>query len=589
MRRPTKETLLFLVFYLLAVGGAALWMERDLHTLSGAFLAETARLIGKDVGRTIRATAIEDLVAGDEATRARLVRTAQDVTAHSSVVVSLTVVDAAGRVVASDQLPQGTQLAIPQAIFTGTGDIQLTRPGLRGGEYDLFVPLSRDDILVGYLRMSLRSEPIAHMYRDTERRFVLAASTGLIVIAVVGLLMHTQVVRREKRLARALESALRGESALPEGRKPEKLDRTLALARQFGAELSAVREAQDQTSRRLGAVLATLQGGILVVGANGQVELASPLALDLLGAGSFAELANLWPTIEEQVRDCGGPSAPAGLRRDVELPGPDGRRRLRFETHPLPGDTGDRLLLVRSRESIEALERELGLAIQMRSLARAYAAFAHDLRAPLNAMVMNVELLRQTLAEDAAREAVGPRQQRYTDVLRQELERLNRQLGLFLSHVAPSMGGVQEVNLSELVADVVGLLEPQAKRQHVTLEVRLPDRKLAVTADHDRVKQALLNVVINALEAMPDGGRLTMTLAANDGEAEITIADTGPGIPPDLLPKIYEMHFTTKSGGTGVGLYVARSVVESYGGRLDVEPRDGQGTTFRMRLPRHAA
>ena len=113
----------------------------------------------------------------------------------------------------------------------------------------------------------------------------------------------------------------------------------------------------------------------------------------------------------------------------------------------------------------------------------------------------------------------------------------------------------------------------------------LPSAPVALVGHGDRLKQALLNILINALEAMPDGGELTIALEPAAGAARISVRDTGPGIPPELLERIYQMHFTSKTGGTGVGLYVARSVVQSHGGMIDVQAGDTGGTVFTVTLP----
>ena len=115
--------------------------------------------------------------------------------------------------------------------------------------------------------------------------------------------------------------------------------------------------------------------------------------------------------------------------------------------------------------------------------------------------------------------------------------------------------------------------------------MQLPDEPVTMVGWADRLKQAMLNILINALEAMPDGGELTMSLERQNGDARITVRDTGPGIPPELLDTIYQMHFTTKNGGTGVGLYVARSVVQAHGGQIEVRSAAGDGTSFILILP----
>jgi signal transduction histidine kinase len=585
MRIALKGTIAFLALYMLVLAGAALFVEFHLRSVARTMVDETARLLGGEIAKTIRASAIEPLVADNQVTRERLTQIVDDLTQHSNVIVSLAVVDRSGKVVASDRIDPAQQFPIPDAIFSGDQQVFSSELHYEGGDYHLFVPLLREGSLMGYVRLSLRSRPIARLYSSTRRQFLFAACSGLLAVGALGLVWHVHLTRRSRMLAKALEEAMHGEATTP-GQRDE-FARALGVAHRLGAELSAAKEGQVQASRRLGALLEAMQGGVVLVGREAELDYANPLACELLGGGTPAELAaGGWQDVRGRLAERIAAGVRPGEPLDIDLSRDGATRHLRFQGYPLGDDRhGECLFLVKSRESMAALERELGLAIQMRGLASFYAAFAHDLRAPLNALVMNLELLRQTFREESPDEPTRKRQLRYAEVLHEELSRLNRQLTLLLGHVAPATAEVTEVDLCDLVADLVGLMEPQAKRQHVTLRTEFPDRQLVLTASPDRLKQAMLNIAINALEAMPDGGDLFIGLAANNGHAEIRVRDTGPGIPPEVMERIYDMHFTTKSGGTGVGLYVARSVVESSGGSIAVESRAGEGTSFHVRLP----
>jgi signal transduction histidine kinase len=169
--------------------------------------------------------------------------------------------------------------------------------------------------------------------------------------------------------------------------------------------------------------------------------------------------------------------------------------------------------------------------------------------------------------------------------MKEELTRLDRMLQVMLGENALTGGTPGSFDLREVLKDIATLLTPQARRQRVTLETQMPESAALVTGVRDRLKQALLNVAINALEAMPEGGRLGIRAAAEGGMVKVVFEDSGAGIPQELLDQVYQIYFTTKTGGSGIGLYVARLVAESHGGDIGIESAAGKGTIVRITLP----
>jgi signal transduction histidine kinase len=161
---------------------------------------------------------------------------------------------------------------------------------------------------------------------------------------------------------------------------------------------------------------------------------------------------------------------------------------------------------------------------------------------------------------------------------------LNRSLSGILTQTVPE-APPESFDLTRALADLVDLLVPQARRQAVEVEVRLADGPLPVRGYPDRLRQAFLNVAVNALEAMPRGGRLTVEARRDGGQARVALRDTGPGIPPEALPRLCDPDFSTKDGGSGIGLHVARAVVELHGGELRVESELGRGTDVLVLVP----
>ena len=193
---------------------------------------------------------------------------------------------------------------------------------------------------------------------------------------------------------------------------------------------------------------------------------------------------------------------------------------------------------------IEALETDLCLASQLRGLSRVYRAVTHDLRAPLHSMVLNLELLRQSL-DGAGGDEERAAQLEWVGVLKDEVERLNRSLQALLAETAPPPDHAREIfDAREVLREIERLLQPQARLQEVDLRVDFPETEVPILGYRDRIKQAILNVAINALEVMPEGGQLGLRLESSDGAARLAIEDSGPGHPPggpgaDLRPPLH--------------------------------------------------
>jgi signal transduction histidine kinase len=235
---------------------------------------------------------------------------------------------------------------------------------------------------------------------------------------------------------------------------------------------------------------------------------------------------------------------------------------------------------------LEALRTDLLHASQLRGLAHFFSTITHDLKGPLNTMAINLELLNQSVERpDQDVERTRERQRRYVTALRQEISRLDRCLETFLGHVRPVPDTRERFDLRESLQGVETLAGPKARLQHVTLQIDVPDRPVLCAGFPGRLKQALVNVAVNALEVMPSGGELAICLHVEGARAILSISDRGPGIPEDLLGRIGTLHFTTKDNSTGIGLYTARSVVESHGGTMTVHTEAGQGTCFVIDLP----
>lgn len=423
----------------------------------------------------------------------------------------------------------------------------------------------------------------SQIYDETMGRLGAGAVVAVALIGGPGIAFHLLLVRRGREVTALLQAALAGQKPTAPRAKDDFAAAFEAAAR-VGQELNLERERGTQARQRLHTLSRLVDVGVLLVGASRELEFANARACELLGCADSAELEGRWPEIVELIERhgaAGGRIAPF----DFEVPGPNEPRMVHCRVYSLveEGHSGF-LYLLRERMALDALETDLLLASQLRALSRVYRAVTHDLRAPLHAMALNLDRLQVALRRGEGA-AETEKTQKYLDVLREELERLDRSLHALLAETTPAGSGREEFDVRATIQEIERLLLPQARLQHVALKAMLPGTAVRIAGQRDRLKQAILNVAINALDAMSEGGELEMTLEALPEEAEVRIRDTGPGIPEETLQRIFDMHYTTKTTGTGIGLYVARSIVEAHGGEIMVENRPGRGSEFRLRLP----
>jgi signal transduction histidine kinase len=431
--------------------------------------------------------------------------------------------------------------------------------------------------------VALGAEPSV-AYGEAMRHLGLEALFTLALVGGGGLAFYLLLARRGRELSELLEAALAGQR--PEA-PPVKDDFSAAFAavERVGRELHLERERGARAQDRLSALSLLVDVGVLLVSPDGRLAHANPRASELLGCTDAERLRLRWPELRPLLEPTLRLADERATQADVEVPTPEGPRTLRCLAYPLAQEEQRvYLVLLRDRMVLDALETDLLLASQLRALSRIYRAVTHDLKAPLNAMALNLDRLQSALRRGEG-ESEAAKTEQYVRVLREEMGRLDRSLEILLAETTPAGGGRQEFDARAMVQEIERLLEPQARLQHVAFETHLPGVAVRIAGQRDRLKQAILNVAINALDAMAEGGALEMRLEAHAEEAEVLIGDSGPGIPEEVRSRIFDAHFTTKTTGTGIGLYLARSIVEAHGGEITVETAPGQGSTFRLRLP----
>ncbi len=222
----------------------------------------------------------------------------------------------------------------------------------------------------------------------------------------------------------------------------------------------------------------------------------------------------------------------------------------------------------------------------MAELTALAGGLAHELRNPLSTIMIHLKLLAEDLRDDTAHvDDVRRRALLKVDALHREAERLQGLFDEFLALMGPCQPQWEVIDLRHLVNRLVEFFAPLAHSKGITVHVAGDGAPVRVSADDKLLSQALLNLMINAQEAMPQGGTLTLRLTSHADSATVSVEDTGVGIAPEDQERIFRPFYSTKGRGTGLGLSITQRIVEAHHGTLALESRPGEGATFHIRLP----
>jgi signal transduction histidine kinase len=237
------------------------------------------------------------------------------------------------------------------------------------------------------------------------------------------------------------------------------------------------------------------------------------------------------------------------------------------------------LLIMRDAESVRRIGDEIEMSRRLSASGRVTGGVAHEVKNPINAIVLHLQLLQNKLSQ------LDPDTRRHMDIIGSEIHRLDRVVQTLVDFMRTKELHLEEVDVRQLLEDVALLASPDAEARGVTIKRAMPEFPLLIKADIDMMKQALLNVVLNGVQAMPDGGVLTIT-AHQSGDAVVAeVSDQGVGIANDMQEKVFELYFTTKKDGNGIGLAQTYQILDWHHGSVEFESAEGTGTTFRFRIP----
>jgi signal transduction histidine kinase len=434
------------------------------------------------------------------------------------------------------------------------------------------------------------------------RQLEYAALISLLAALALSVAFSRIAFRPLDRLGEAIDRMTRGEFAgalpadVPKGSEYAVIRSKLNL---LGQQFRDAREGISSLRGNMEQLMRQLEGAVLLFDANDRLIIASAAAEEFLGLGRWQMMGLTIDEIFPAGTQLGALVGSATRLRQpiqnqtVELePGPNGQvgangtarpSRLLLTVELMEDFANHRrlgtLVLLRDAETRREIQTQVEISNRLAAISRLTSGVAHEIKNPLNAITLHLELLKNRLS------GVLPETPQELNVILREMARLDHVVKTFLDFTRPVNLRLTEVELDKLLEEIANLARPEAAQHQVRIQILNGCNGTVIKGDRELLVQALLNLAVNGIQAMPQGGDLTMALTRAGSEVELTVTDQGVGIRSDDREKIFRLYFTTKKTGSGIGLAMTFRVVQLHNGTIDFSSEVGRGTTFRVRFP----
>jgi len=459
--------------------------------------------------------------------------------------------------------------------------------------FEVEYPFKKGDKPFGEVRVVVDSALLLKEIQSSLRTAEVVVLAALVLSALLAALVSGITLAPLRDITAQLDRISSGQFDVPpsEAKTVETSSDELGLVSrkisQVGQQLRGVHEIFSTMRENMNSVMAGLEDGLLLFTRDARAVMVSPAAEKFLGApaGEF---------LGRRVTDIFPPGHPlhdalhiegeelSEITAEADLETCEGPKRVNVSVQAIQED-GERmgaLVTLRDLDSLESIDTQLKVSERLAALGRITAGVAHEVKNPLNSMRLWLENLKESLSSDADSSS-----QQAVQVLDKEIDRLDQVVKRFLDFTRPMDVHLEATQLADLLKGVLEIAKPQLQKSNIQLAQLLPIDVPEVYVDRALLKQAVLNLVLNAAEAMPNGGQLRLVLSRRGEMAEITVGDTGNGIPQENQQKIFQLFFTTRPGGSGIGLASTFRMVQLHNGSIDFTSEVGRGTTFRIELP----
>jgi len=481
--------------------------------------------------------------------------------------------------------------------------------------FDVVVPLDRNGELFATVHVGVRTTLLRAVYKPWLGEALTLMGIALIAALVTAFLLGDRALRPMEEISMQLDYWTAASTEAGEEEHAPKQELSTLVSNKIeiiGQRMRNVEEVFSALKENLDQILGNLQDGILLFTGDGRAVLVSESARRFLTVdrdsilGMHArDIFDRSTVLGQALRE----AFDAGVTLVQEEILTETGRRIQASLDFIHDDNTHQglgaLVTLHDLESAEEIESELELSRRMAAIGRLTSGVAHEVKNPINAIVVHIELLKTKLG-GASAPAV-----RHLEIIDAEIHRLDRVVQMLVDFSRPVELQLREQDLRSIIGEVLALAADELSTRKIKLISHMPEKPLVANVDADLLKQAALNVILNGAQAMPGGGTLEVVLEEDLQSLRVTgnhrivregaprlpvsslgakfailrVTDQGVGIPDDIREKIFDLYFTTKIGGSGIGLAMTYRILQLHHGSIEVQSKVGRGTEFRLRIP----
>ncbi len=519
---------------------------------------------------------------------------------ENSKILHVLLIDTTNNIVVSDEP------AVEGKVYTSSKELSLLetdQPTVVNREWegnqeivDVIVPLLREGVKEGYLRTVISVKHLENFYQN--RRYILIGAS----IFAFGIIMAT-VFFTSRIYKGNLQNIQQAIDRLHEEdykyrvdyQKKDEFAPLFSRLNELFEKTFDLNESYKQSEDRFNAMMRVIHEGLIILDGNMRIISYNEYLLDILhiktphnAEGQIYRILQNNPKLLEIYRRTRDPMTHS-VRKEMTIKLPDKSViDVQINALSIMEETGGNSIIfyVKDLGVLKELEQNLHRSMKYTVISQLASSIGHEIRNPLSSLAIHTEVLDNLSDQIPTNYDDRPKIKKSIKILDGEIGRLSKMIDSFFNLAKPKEVELNYQNTNKIVKEVIELVQQETYEKQIQLHIQLGKNLPLININHDQMKQVILNIVLNAFDAMPKGGDLYLSTKEHDGKIVIIIRDTGDGIPKNIQEEIFNYYFTTKSGGGGIGLAISKKIIEAHEGNIYFKTESGKGTSFIIELPR---